>query len=134
MNYTPWLKAFAESLESYRNEIYETAFYDKQHHCFVFSSDPMTFAEIMESAEINAFEEYDNLPDWDDKDEELKRLFRVEYLDKIKPICEAWERHMMNAAKNYDKHYVFDYDGETSAVAYFTKYFKLFWGKNTVSS
>lgn len=129
MKHTPWLNAFAETLESYRIEIFQTAFYDKQHHCFVFSSDPMTFAEIMESAENNAFEEYEDLPDWDSNDKELERLFHVEYLDKIKPICEKWERHMMAAAANYDKHYTFDYDGESSAIEYFSKYFNLFWGK-----
>jgi len=134
MNYTPWLKAFAESLESYRNEIYETAFYDKQHHCFVFSSDPMTFAEIMESARNDAFEEYDDLPDWDPKDEKMNKLFHSEYLDKIKPICEEWERHMMNAAKNYDKYHVFDYDGASTATEYFSKYFAVFWGNRSFCS
>lgn len=134
MDYTSWLNAFAQSLETLRGEIFEIAFYDKQHNCFVFSSNPPTFAEIMESAENDAFEEYDDLPDWDTKDEKLNTLFHSEYLDKIKPVCEAWERHMLNAAADYDKHHMFDYDGASTATEYFSKYFAVFWGNRSVCS
>ena len=121
-----WSDAFAESLETLRKEIFETIFYDKQNKCFVESSDPMTFAEIMESAESDSFEEYDDLPEWNaENDFVLEKQFHTNYLLKIKPICEEWERQIMRAAANYDKHYVFEQD-ETATV-HFTKFFDWFW-------
>lgn len=126
-----WSAAFAESIESLSIEIFDAVIYDKKRHIFIVSSNPDTFAEIMASAEMNSFEEFEDLPDWPAHNEELEKelneLFHTEYLDKIKPLCEKWERHIMISAANFDKHYIFEED--ETATEHFTEYFNHFWGR-----
>lgn len=123
-----WQEVFDKMLESWEESITSAIVYDKEERCFYVSSNPTTYAEIMESAENDAFEEYDDLPDWDTKDEKLNTLFH-EYLGKIRLICERWERHIMRAAENFDLHHQHDSEEQT-AVEMYKEYFDHFWGRS----
>ena len=53
----------------------------------------------MESAEMDAFEQYtedERFPEWN---EEAEYLFRTECLNKIKSLAEEWEAGIMHHAK-----------------------------------
>ncbi len=118
-----WAEAFENSLESWRDSLFSDITYDRNKHVFSVSSSPRTYREIIESAEMDEFEEYgDTLPEWDD---EAERLFKADYLPKIKKMIKKWESHIMKCAEKFDKHYQFD-ENET-ATEYFTEYFKVFW-------
>ncbi len=84
----------------------------------------------MESAEMNALEQYtedERFPEWN---EEAEYLFRTEYIRKIKPLAEEWEAGIMYHAKLVDEHdkgsHAF---GDETATEYFTDYFNRFWGR-----
>ena len=79
-NEITWAKVFAQELDGLRTMLEDSLHYDTKQRCFVESSDPATFSEIMFSAETDAFEQYDGmLPEWDD---EIEKLFQSEYLSK----------------------------------------------------
>lgn len=116
---TSWQAALINNLLSLKNEINEIVRFDTKSRRFNISSNPHTYKEIIESAEKDAFEEYPNLPEWDDNNKDLETMFR-EYLTEIKSICEKWERHIMCHAAEFDK-----LDRETV-----TEFFNQFWGRS----
>ena len=126
-NEITWTKVFTQELDGLRTMIEDSLHYDTKQRCFVESSDPSTFSEIMFSAETDAFEQYDGmLPEWDD---ETEKLFQSEYLSKIKPIAEEWEAQIMYAAEKLDeRENVSESWGET-ATEYYRHYFDRFWGR-----
>ena len=126
-NEITWAKVFAQELDGLRTMLEDSLHYDTKQRCFVESSDPSTFSEIIFSAETDAFEQYDGmLPEWDD---ETENLFQSEYLSKIKPIAEEWEDQIMYAAEKLDeRENVSESWGETATESY-RHYFDRFWGR-----
>ena len=84
----------------------------------------------MESAEMNALEQYtedERFPEWN---EEAEYLFRTEYISKIKSLAEEWEAHIMYRAERFDaEEKENDEFGDETATEYFTDYFNRFWGR-----
>lgn len=120
---TTWKEALINSLLSLKIEINDMVSFDTKNRRFNVSSNLPTYKVIIESAEMDAFEEYPNLPEWDDYNKDLEIMFR-EYLDEIKFICEKWERHIMCRAAEFGSG-----DGAT-ATEYFTELFNQFWGRS----
>ena len=54
-NEITWAKVFAQELDGLRTMFEDSLHYDTKQRCFVESSDPATFSEIMFSAETDAF-------------------------------------------------------------------------------
>ena len=86
-NEITWAKVFAQELDGLRTMLEASLHYDTKQRCFVESSDPSTFSEIIFSAETDAFEQYDGmLPEWDD---ETEKMFLSDYLRKLKTSAEG---------------------------------------------
>lgn len=127
---TTWKDALINSLLSWESEINEIVSFDTKNRCFNVSSNPPTYKDIIESAEMDAFEDYPNLPEWDDNNKDLEKMFR-EYLVEIKSICEKWEEYIMCRATEFDKRATeFDKSDEETATEYYTSFFNQFWGRS----
>lgn len=125
---TTWKDALINSLLSLEIEINDMVSFDTKNRCFNVSLIHLTYKDIIESAETDAFEEYPNLPEWDDNNKDLEIMFR-EYLVEIKSICEKWERRIMSAAEDFDQHHQHDPDEQTTVEIY-KDYFDKFWGRS----
>ena len=121
-----WAEVFEIELEGTRTKLESLLCYDTKKRCIYENINPETYDEIMESAEMDAFEQYtDCLPEWND---ETQYLFQTKYLDKIKPLAEEWEARIMSVAKHYDKTGE-QISPEQTATEYYTDYFNRFWNR-----
>ena len=125
-----WAEVIKIEFEGVRAELESLVYYDTKQRCFNENINPTTYDQLMESAEMNALEQYtedERFPEWN---EEAEYLFRTEYINKIKPLAEEWEAGIMYHAKLVDEHEkgspAF---GDETATEYFTDYFNRFWGR-----
>ena len=90
-----WAEVIKIELEGVRAELESLVCYDTKQRCFNENINPTTYDQILESAEMNALEQYtedEKFPEWN---EETEYLFRTEYISKIKPLAEEWEVGIM---------------------------------------
>ena len=125
-----WAEVIKIEFEGVRAELESLVYYDTKQRCFYEDINPTTYDQLMESAEMNALEQYtedERFPEWND---EAEYLFRTEYISKIKPLAEEWEAGIMYHAKLVDEYEKESLAfGDETATEYYTDYFNRFWGR-----
>ena len=125
-----WAEVIKIEFEGVRAELESLLYYDTKQRCFIENINPTTYDQILEFAEMDAFEQYtedERFPEWN---EEAEYLFRTEYINKIKPLAEKWEAHIIYYAKRFDADGKGNHKfGDETVTEYYTDYFNKFWGR-----
>ena len=125
-----WAEVIKIEFEGVRAELESLVYYDTKQRCFNEKINPTTYDQILESAEMNALEQYtedERFPEWN---EETEYLFRTAYISKNKSLAEEWEAHIMYRAERFDtEEKGNDEFGDETATEYFTDYFNRCWGR-----